>query len=154
MSEKRIDKKDRCRKLMMAELDGEIKISEKEELLQLLQEYPDLNKEYKSFREMKEVTETMSLKKPDPEVWETYWYKIYNKIERGLAWFILTIGAGILIVYGLGQALSNLWQDPNTPALLKIGIFGALLGLILLLISVLREKLFLRRHERYKEVKR
>jgi len=154
MNEKRIDKKERCRQLMMAEFDGEIKISKKEELLQLLNEFPDLNEEYKSFLELKEVTDTMSLKNPDPEIWETYWYSIYNKIERGLAWFILTIGAGILIVYGLGQVLANLWQDPNTPVLLKIGIFGALLGLILLLISVLREKLFLRRHERYKEVQK
>ena len=126
MSEKRIDKKDRCRQLMMAEFDGEIKKSEKDKLLQLLKEYPDLNEEYKSFLELKEVTDTMSLKNPDPEIWETYWYGIYNKIERGLAWFILTFGAGILIVYGLGQVLSNLWQDPNIPILLKIGIFGAL----------------------------
>ena len=154
MSEKRIDKKDRCRQLMMAEFDGKIKNSEKEELLQMLNKNPDLNEEYKSFLKLKEVTDTMSLKNPDPEIWETYWYGIYNKIERGLAWFILTFGAGILIVYGLGQALANLWQDSNTPILLKIGIFGALLGLILLLISVLREKLFVRRHERYKEVQR
>lgn len=154
MSEKRIDKKDRCRQLMMAKLDDEINASEREELLQLLKEFPDLNDEYKSFVELKEVTDTMSLHKPDPEIWETYWYGIYNKIERGLAWFILTIGIGILIVYGVGHALANLWQDPNTPILLKIGIFGVLLGLILLLISILREKLFLRRHERYKEVQK
>jgi len=154
MSNKNIDAEERCRQLMMAELDGEISSEEKTELKELLIKFPNLKQEYQSFNQLKEVTNTMAFKQPDPEIWETYWYNIYNKIERSLAWFILTLGAGILIIYGLGQAISNIWQDPELHVIIKVGIFGAMLGLLLLIISVLREKLFLRRHERYKEVQR
>lgn len=153
MRDKNIDERERCRHLMMAELDSELSRIESDELQSLFKKYPDLQKEYKSFKQLKEVTNTMAFKNPDKEIWETYWYNIYNRIERGLAWFVLTLGAAILIAYGLGQMFSNVWKDPNLPTIIKVGIFSALTGLILLLISVLREKLFLRRHERYKEVK-
>ena len=154
MSRKNINAEDRCRQLMMAELDGEISSEEKKELHELLQQNPNLKEELHSFTQLKEVTNTMAFKTPDPEIWETYWYNIYNKIERSLAWFILTIGAGILVIYGIGQAVLNIWEDPQISFIVKVGIFGAFLGVFLLLISVLREKLFLRRQERYKEVKR
>ena len=154
MISKKIDAEDRCRHLMMAELDGEISSEEKEELQKLLQQFPNLKEELQSFTQLKEVTDTMALKTPDPEIWETYWYNIYNRIERSLAWIILTIGAGILIIYGLGQASFNIWHDPKISPVVKVGIFGAVLGVFLLLISDLREKLFLRRQERYKEVQR
>ncbi len=148
------DKKDRCRQLMMADLDGELSPFERNELQDLLNSFPDLIREIDSFRQLKEVTNPMTLKKADPEIWETYWYNIYNRIERSIAWFIFALGAGILIVYGIGEAMSGIWRDPDISVIIKIGLFGALLGVVLLLISVLREKLFVRRNERYKEVQR
>ena len=154
MSSNNINAEDRCRQLMMAELDGEISSEAKIELSELLQQFPNLKEELQSFTQLKEVTNTMAFKTPDPEIWETYWYNIFNKLERSLAWFILTIGAGILIIYGIGQAFLDVWQDPQISTIVKVGIFGASLGVFLLLISVLREKLFLRRQERYKEVQR
>ncbi len=146
--------KERCQQLMMAEIDGETTGKEKAELSELLQKYPELSLEQSTFRQLKEVTQNMKLKQPDAEIWQTYWYNVYNRIERGFAWFIFTLGIGILIVYGLLQAVLDLWNEPNLPMIVKLGIFGILLGLVLLLISTLREKLFLRRHERYKEVKK
>ncbi|HDL18380.1 MAG TPA: hypothetical protein ENH29_04945 [Bacteroidetes bacterium] len=154
MRNENINEKERCRQLMMAVLDGELSRIESDELQSLFKKYPDLKNEYLSFKQLKEVTNTMAFKNPDKEIWETYWYNIYNRIERGLAWFVLTLGASILIAYGLGEMFADVWKDANLSTILKIGIFAALAGLILLLISVLREKLFLRHHERYKEVKR
>ncbi|MBN2029408.1 hypothetical protein JW824_04120 [bacterium] len=149
-----MDKQERCHLLMMAEIDGEISPSEKEELQRLLKEFPDCLSDFQSFKQLKEVTNKMALKKPDSEIWETYWYSIYNRIERSLAWLIFTVGVGILIVYGVVQLVSDLWQDTNIPLILKLGIFGTLLGLFILLISVIREKLYLKKNERYKEVQR
>ena len=154
MTNQPLDKKGRCHHLMMAEIDGEISPSEKEELQELLKEFPDCLSDFQSFRQLKEVTDKMALKKPSSEIWETYWYSVYNRIERKLAWLIFTVGIGILAVYGAIQLVSDLWQDTTIPFVLKLGIFGTLLGLFILLISVIREKLFLRQNERYKEVQR
>lgn len=154
MIDQRLHKQERCRLLMMAEIDGEISPSEKEELQQLFKEFPECLSDFQSFRQLKEVTDKMALKKPDSEIWETYWYRVYNRIERSLAWLIFTVGVGILIVYGVIQLVSDLWQNPTMPLILKLGLFGTLLGLFILLISVIRERLYLKKNERYKEVQR
>jgi hypothetical protein len=43
-------------------------------------------------------------------------------------------------------------QDPTIPMLLKFGILTVLAGLVILLVSIGRERLFVRKRERYKEV--
>ena len=48
----------------------------------------------------------------------------------------------------------EIWVDTDLPMIVKIGIFSAILGVVVLLISVIREKFFLRKNERYKEVTR
>lgn len=154
MIDRQLDKKERCHLLMMAEIDGEISPSEKNELQRLLKKFPDCLSDFQSFKQLKEVTDKMVLKKPSSEIWETYWYSVYNRIERKLAWLVFTVGIGILVVYGAIQLVSDLWQDTAIPFILKLGIFATLLGLFILLISVIREKLFLRQNERYKEVQR
>jgi uncharacterized membrane protein len=145
--------KERCQALMMAALDGEITKAENSELQILLNRFPDLRVEYQSFTKLREVTKTMKLKEPDSDIWQTYWYNVYNRLERGLAWFIFTVGAAVVLAYSFGQVLFDLWKNSSLPLILKIGIFGLILGVILLLLSILREKLFLRKHERYKEIR-
>jgi hypothetical protein len=44
--------------------------------------------------------------------------------------------------------------DPSTTLLLKVGILSALGGIVVLLVSVLREQIFVRNRERYKEVEK
>ncbi len=149
----KIDQKERCKQLLMALIDGEITAEEHQELERLLRQFPEFREELANFQELKEVTRAMKLKSPDPEVWQTYWQNVYNRIERGLAWLIFTVGAAILIAYGLMKVVMEIWNDPDLPAIVKYGLYGVILGLVLLLISVLREKLYLRKHERYKEVK-
>jgi hypothetical protein len=44
--------------------------------------------------------------------------------------------------------------DPSTSLLLKVGILTALGGIVVLLGSILREQIFVRKRERYKEVEK
>ena len=148
------NEKERCRALMMSAIDGVISPDEKTELQTLLKKYPDLEQELKTFHQLKEVMDKVELQKPKDDLWKTYWYSVYHRMERGLAWFLFSVGAAILIAYGLFQAVMEIWVDTDLPLIIKIGIFSAILGTVVLLISVVREKLFLRRNERYKEVRR
>ncbi len=145
---------ERCRNLMMREIDGEISAVEREELLSLLQKYPDLSKEFDHYRRLKEAMNHMQLEKPNDELWKTYWFSVYHRLERGLAWFLFTLGACIVLAYGLFHAVLSIWADLDLPLVIKIALFSAMLGAVVLLISVIREKVFLSRHERYKEVQR
>jgi hypothetical protein len=148
------DNRERCRILMMAEIDGEISAEEREELRTLLKRYPELSQEFEQFTRMKEVMDHMQLEKPKDDIWKTYWFNVYHRLERGLAWFLFTLGACIVFAYGLFRAVLGIWADADIPLIIKIGIFSVILGAIILLISVIREKVFLSRRERYKEVQR
>ena len=152
MSEENNSKRERCQHLVMALIDGEISQSEKMELDNLIDNYSDLQKEYQEFLKLKEVTQTMKLKQPDQEIWQAYWQNIYNRLERGFAWTLFGFGAALLLAYGLYTFIIDIWRKTEIPILLKMGIYIALVGVILLLISIMGEKLFLWRNERYKEV--
>jgi len=45
-------------------------------------------------------------------------------------------------------------QDPSTPLLLKVGILTVLGGIVVLLVSLIREQFYVRKRERYKEVEK
>ena len=96
----------------------------------------------------------MTLKKPSKDIWEDYWSSVYNRLERKIGWIALSIGLIILIGIGVYPAIKDLFVNPETPLILKIGIlvFGA--GGIIVFISILREQLFFRKKERYKEVEK
>jgi hypothetical protein len=48
--------------------------------------------------------------------------------------------------------LRELWNDQQLPVLVKAGSFALIVGLVILAVSVLREKLFIRRTDPYKDV--
>ena len=96
----------------------------------------------------------MELKKPQKEVWEMYWSSVYNRLERQLGWILFSIGAIILLFFGGYKAIEGIIQDPTIPALLKAGILAVLGGIVILLVSLVRERFFVRKRERYKEVEK
>jgi len=146
--------RERARHLMMARLDGELSEPERAELDRLLAGDAELRDEWKRLAEVKEVTGAMTYQEPSAETWEHYWVSIYNRLERGVGWVLVSLGVTVLVAYGVWHAVLNLLADTHVPGFIKVGIFATALGAILLLVSVIREKLFTRRGERYDEVER
>ena len=148
------DRREEMRRKMMAALDGELSVEERARLERVLAEDGDLRAEWERLERVKEATEEMQYREPPEETWEHYWVSVYNRMERGLGWVLISIGALVLIGYGAWHAVGELMADSALPAFLKLAIFAALFGVLILLFSVIREKLFVRRGDRYKEVKR
>ncbi len=145
---------ERIRQLMMSLLDGELNASEREELERLMAADPALEKEWGALVRLKEVTGTMSFRKPPDQIWEVYWTSVYSRLERGIGWILLSLGAMVLISYGAWKGVQELVADAGMPWFLKGAILATVVGLVVLLVSVLREKLFRRGRERYKDVDR
>ncbi len=145
-------RKERALSLLMAELDGELGARERDELQRLLVEYPALRQEQHRLRRLKEVTETMAFKVPPEEVWKDYWTSVYSRVERGIGWILLSLGAIVILSYGIWTGVNELLADATIPGYLKAGILAAIVGVVVLLVSVLREKLFVGRRQRYKDV--
>ena len=132
----------------------EISENEKEELDAILEKDPDKKNEFEEQKKIMEVMKKMTLSNPKKEFWDTYWINLYNRIERGIAWIIISIGAIILFGYGAVKAVSQLIEDTTTPLVIKYGLAILAVGVVILLISLIREKWFSSKKDKYKEIQR
>ena len=94
---------------------------------------------------LKEVTDAMRIAELPEAVWEKYWTGIYNRVERSVAWFLFIIGSFIVSVYSIYQVI----VDPGIDSVLRLGLVLSLVGLAILFLSVLREKISVNRKDRY-----
>jgi hypothetical protein len=145
---------ERVRQLLMSALDGELTARERRELEGLLNADSSLRDEWNRLTRVKEVTQSMSLRKPPDEVWEDYWASVYSRLERGIGWILVSIGLIVLVSYGAWRGVEELIADAGLPWFLKGAILATTVGLAVLFVSVVREKLFVRSRDPYKDVQR
>ncbi|MDH3458760.1 MAG: hypothetical protein OER90_18110 [Gemmatimonadota bacterium] len=143
---------ERARQLMMGALDNELSRQEQAELSQLLAGDAVLETEWTQLQRVKEVTQGMALQQPPHEVWDGYWTGVYRRLERGIGWILLSLGAVIVISWGAWEGVQELLRDVETPTMVKIGILAVIVGVVVLFISVVREKLIVRQNDPYKDV--
>lgn len=146
---------DRFRQLMMGRLDGELPEEQREELKEHLHHCEACRKELEGFAALKEELAMMEFKEPTDAELERYWRGIYNRLERGLGWILFSLGAVVVICYGAFELLEELFKNPTVALVLKIGVGALVMGGVVLFVSILRERLAVRKKDRYsKEVKR
>ncbi len=134
--------------------DGELDNRESQEIDEHLKQCAECRKEFEKVSKFEEVMGKMQFKKPQKEMWEVYWSAVYNRLERKIGWILLSIGGMILLFFGGYKAVEGIIQDSSTPLLLKVGILTVLGGVVVLLVSLLREQVFVHKRERYKEVEK
>jgi hypothetical protein len=141
--------------LMMAAVDEELAAPDKEQFEWYLNQYPECRLDFDRYTRIKEVATNMQFTSPPEEIWERYWLRVYNRIERGVAWVLLSIGATILLGYGFYKAVESIIVDPEIALLLRIGLLAGLAGAAILIVSVVREKILTSRTDRYqREIQR
>jgi ferric-dicitrate binding protein FerR (iron transport regulator) len=145
---------ERVRDLMMAALDDEVGAAEHAELLARLDADPELRGEWERLQHLKELTKMSKISTPPEEVWGNYWRNVYNRLERSLGWILVTLSAVVLAGWGMWEGLTALLADTGVPLFAKVAILALGLGGVILLFSVIREKLFTYRHDPFKEVER
>jgi len=140
--------------LMELALDGELSAEEKKEFNDLIRGNPKLKAEFNEQKKIKEVLMNMSIKNPGKEFWDGYWLSIYNRIERGIAWVLISISAIVIAGYGIYEAITNLLAETNIPVFMKIAIVVFVIGIAILVFSLLREKIAVNKKDKYKEIQR
>jgi len=140
--------------LMEKYFDDKLSSNERKEFNELLSSNEKLNKEFKEQKKVKEVLAKMKLKNPSDKLWDGYWENTYNRLERGLAWLAVFMGALFLIGFASVEFVNQLYADNTTPAIIKVGTVSLVFGLLVLLFSVIREKLFTYKNDKYKEIQR
>ncbi|MCK4632888.1 MAG: hypothetical protein KAT79_06420 [candidate division Zixibacteria bacterium] len=145
---------DRKRELLTGYVDNELTDEQRLVFESELVDDTELQAELEEFRKLKEVTGMARYADLPDEVWEGYWQSIYRKLERGFGWVIFSIGAIIMLCLGAYSFVAEFLLDPLIPLFPKLGLSAVLIGLIILLVSYGRERIFAYRRDRYSEVKK
>jgi len=135
-------------------IDGELSSDEKAELESRLKIDEHLRKELEAFKTLKEVTGAMKYADVPQYVWDNYWKSLYHRLELGIGWILLSVGIIIILAFGSFYLVRDFFLSPEPPLLLKIGLGAGGLGLIILVVSACRERLFAYNRDRYKEIER
>ena len=131
-------------------LDGELSTADAERYEGHVRECDECRRELKSLGRIVRMTNELKLRAPDDEFWKGYWEGIYRKSERRVGFVMLIAGVLAIVGYVVVGVL-------RTPALLTYeGISVSLIvaGLIVIFVSVVRERYHEHKHDPYKEVER
>ncbi len=140
--------------LMMGYLDEELSAEQIRRFEEHLTTCKQCSSQLQEFRQLKAITDQMTLVEPEDRLWQQYWDGIYNRIERSIGCIIFSVAAILLTIYGGFKAIEGLITDPTMSLLLKIVMLAFLLGLSILFVSVLRERIFFWSKDRYRNVRR
>jgi ferric-dicitrate binding protein FerR (iron transport regulator) len=129
--------------LLMGYLDGELEEADRARVEKALEADADLKREYEEMRALKDLTTGLDAR-GDAEL-EAFWGGVYNRLERHTAWVLLVVG----LIGMVSGACYLFFTDPNNHWVLKSAGACALVGSLLLLWSVWRERSRLLPHDRY-----
>ena len=97
----------------------------------------------------------IKFKEPSDAELERYWRSVYNRLERGVAWILFSLGAIVVICWGAFLAIEEMIKDPAISIVLKVGVVALIVGGVVLFVSLVRERLTLRKTDKYsREVER
>jgi ABC-type multidrug transport system fused ATPase/permease subunit len=133
--------------------DKNLADEEKKELDDFLMD-EDYKKEFQKQINVKEAVMNLNLKKPKSEFWDNYWLSTYNRLERGVAWILISIGLTLLIGFAVYQFIQKLFVDDGGPFIIKIGLIVLFTGALILILSLIREQFIKTKNDSYKEIKR
>jgi len=143
---------DRARQLLMGYLDGELDEDQRAEIEALLESDPELRREEREFRRLGRMTDQIDFIEPTEAEWRAHWSSIYNRMERGIGWLLLSVGSIILALTGAWHFLKDFLLNAEHSFLLRFGVGTAVAGGIFLGVSVVRERIRVYRVDRYNEV--
>jgi len=140
--------------LMMAYLDNEIDDEQKRAFEEHLASCTQCTQELKEFEKLKQLTDGVTLAEPEDRIWQQYWGNVYNRVERSMGWILFSVAAILLTIYGGFKLIEEIIKDQTVGMLLKVALLVLIAGLAILFVSVLRERFYFWKKDRYRDVRR
>jgi len=134
--------------LLSGFLDGELTQQDHQRVRLHCEACDDCRTALEEFRAMRERVGQARLSELDQDVWRETMDDTTVKASRGIGWLLL-IGGGLL---GAGFVVYNFLTGPQLSVFEKTVIGGIYGGLLLLFVSVLRQRLIERKTDKYKDV--
>ena len=136
--------------LLMGLLDGELDPEEAQEVNTHLHRCTGCREEYEQLRQSSKKIETLSFVEPQDEILNALWKRPYSRFTRNASLFLILAGYLVLILFGIYEFI----QDKSEAVLPKVATVAICLGFVILLYSLIRERLRSYKTDPYKEIER
>ena len=141
--------------LMSGYIDDELSDDQRKRLESHLNTCQACAQGLKEFTAVKEELAMLKFKEPSDAELQRYWSSVYNRLERGVAWILFSLGAIIALCYGGVKLVEQMISDPEVSLGLKVAVISLIFGAVILFVSLLRERLTFRKTDKYsREVER
>jgi anti-sigma factor RsiW len=134
----------------MRYLDGEMSEQERSEFEHHIESCDVCRRSMRELGAVNRLTRSVAMRDPQDEFWERYWKSLYRRLERRTAWIFVITGTAVLIGYEAYRALRSFGEITVE----KVALLMVLAGVVLLLVSVVRERLHQYGGDPYRDVKR
>jgi hypothetical protein len=131
-------------------LDDELTLEERLQYQAHVRECDTCRGELESLGRVVKLTDQLKLRVSDDAFWKDYWKSVSRRTERQLGFMLLIAGVVALLLYLLYRAI----RSPELWSYEGVSIAVVLLGLVVVFISVARERYHEHKHDPYREVDR
>ena len=131
-------------------LDDELTLEERLQYQAHVRECDTCRGELDSLGRVVKLTDQLKLRVSDDAFWKDYWKSVSRRTERQLGFMLLIAGVVALLLYLLYRAI----RSPELWSYEGVSIAVVLLGLVVVFISVARERYHEHKHDPYREVDR
>jgi len=145
---------DQARRDASLALDGELDQAERQALDEHLRDCSSCREQVERWGQIGEELSTMPFAVKHDRALDAFEGHVYARLERGVAWILLSIGAALLLASGGYYLVRDFLIEPTVPLGLRAGVGVGLLGLIVLVVGVARHRLATSKSDPYKGVKR
>jgi len=143
------------RALITARVDGELPPDRQRLLDEHLAGCESCRRELADMAKLKEELNMIRFAEPTDAELKRYWSSVYNRLERGIGWILISVGTIVLLCFGGFKLVEQLVRDPAVAWWVKGGVLALVFGLAILFVSLLRERLAVRKSDKYsREVER
>jgi len=131
-------------------LDDELDAAQRADYENHVRGCDDCRRELASLGRIIGFTNELRLRTPDDEFWNGYWSSVYRRCERNTGFIFLVAGLIAVFVYAVARAVTS----PHFFSYEGISVTIILVGLLVIFISVVRERFHERVNDPYRGVKR
>jgi len=87
------------------------------------------------------------------DAWRSYWKNTYNRMERTIGWALVVIGFAVVSSCVVGRFAHWIATNQTLNLAEKLGLGAVVAGLVVIVVGVVRERIVMRRFDRYRRVR-
>ncbi len=141
---------EKVRELLSAYMDDELTQQDGQRVRVHLEDCDECRRTLEQLRTLQQATAATQFQKPTEEEMEKLEERMSVQVPRKAGWLLLLTGFAVWAIYGVYLFLT----DPDLMTFENLSAGAIVVGLALLLISVLRQRLLELPHDRYRGVKK